>query len=135
MIEQVDLRSYELCLGFPAVCRWPVFGMNYPNKLRTLQDLLEENGYSEWYALLPTKGSSTSDLKCTFVNFKERRKAAIEIPRAWFQDPAHYKPIVALVCFAIDDCSVSAVELTRQFFFLDQTAGNITPPIFPPRPH
>jgi hypothetical protein len=109
--------------------------MNRPNNLRTLQDLLEENGYSEWYALLPTKGSSISDLKCTFVNFKERRKAAIEIPEAWFRDPDRYESIAALVSFAIDDCTVSALELTRQFFFLDQTAGNETPPILPPRHH
>ena len=109
--------------------------MNRPNNLRTLQDLLEENGYSEWYALLPTKGSSTSDLKCTFVNFKERRKAAIEIPEAWFRDPDRYESIAALVSFAIDDCTVPALELTRQFFFLDQTAGNETPPILPPRHH
>jgi hypothetical protein len=109
--------------------------MNRPSKLRTLQDLLEENGHSEWYALLPTKASSANDLKCTFVNFKHRRKAAIEIPGAWFQDPYRYESIAALASFAIDDCSVPALELTRQFFFLDQTAGNETPPIFPPRHH
>jgi hypothetical protein len=112
-----------------------VFGMNRPNRLRTLQDLLEENGYCEWYALLPTKVSSTSDLKCTFVNFKERRKAAVEIPEAWFQDPHQCESIAALVSFAIDDGSVPALELARQFFFLDQTAGNETPPILPPRHH
>ena len=109
--------------------------MNRPNKLRTLQDLLEENGYSEWYALLPTKATSTSDLKCTFANFKERRKAAIEIPEAWFQDPDRYESIVALVSFAIDDGSVPALELTHQFFFLDQTAGTETASILPPRHH
>jgi hypothetical protein len=109
--------------------------MNRPNNLGTLQDLLEENGYSEWYALLPTKVSSTSDLKCTFANFKERRKAAIEIPAAWFQDPYRYESIVALVSFAIDDGSVPAFELARQFFFLDQTAENETPWILPPRHH
>lgn len=109
--------------------------MNRPNKLRTLQDLLEENGYCEWYALLPTKVSSTSDLKCTFVNFKERRKAAIEIPEAWFRDPDRYESIAALVSFAIDDCTVPALELTHQFFFLDQTAGNVTRSILPPRHH
>jgi hypothetical protein len=109
--------------------------MNRPNNLRTLQDLLEENGYSEWYALLPTKVSSTSDLKCTFVNFKRKRKAAIEIPEAWFDDPDRYESVVALVSFAIDDGSVPALELARQFFFLDQTAVNETPPILPPRHH
>src|SRR5687767_1057948 len=98
--------------------------MNRPNKLRTLQDLLEENGYSGWYALLPTRVSSTSDLKCTFVNFKERRKAAIEIPETWFQDPDRSESIAAVVSFAIDDCSVPALELAGQFFFVDQTAGN-----------
>src|SRR5687767_15561870 len=103
--------------------------MNGPHKLRTLQDLLEENGYYEWYALLPTKVSSTSDLKCTFVNFKKKRKATIEIPEALFQDPYRCESISALVSFAIDDCRVPALELTRQFFFLDQTAGNVTPPI------
>ena len=109
--------------------------MNRTNKLHTLQDVLEENGYSEWYALLPTKVRSTSDLECTFVNFKERRKAMIEISEAWFQDPDRYESIAALVSFAIDDCSIPALELARQFFFLDQTSGNKTPPIFPPRHH
>ena len=109
--------------------------MNRPINLRTLQELLEENGYSEWYALLPTKVSSTSDLKCTFVNFKERRKAAIEIPERWFQDPDRCESIAAVVSFAIDDCSIAALELAHQFFFLDQTAGNKTPPILPPRHH
>jgi hypothetical protein len=108
--------------------------MNRPNKLHTLEDLLEENGYYDWYAL-PTKVSSTSDLKCTFVNFKKRRKAAIEIPEAWFQDPDRCESIAALVSFAIDDCSVQALQLARQFFFVDQTAGNKTPPILPPRHH
>jgi hypothetical protein len=109
--------------------------MNRPNKLRTLQDVLEENGYSDWYALLPTKVSSTSDLKCTFVNFKERRKVAIQIPETWFQDPDRCKSIAAVVSFAIDDWSVPALELACQFFFVDQTAGNKTPPILPPRHH
>jgi hypothetical protein len=111
------------------------FRMNRPINLRTLQELLEENGYSDWYALLPTAVSSPGDLKCTFVNFKHRRKAAIEIPEAWFQDPYRYESIAALASFAIDDCSVPALELTRQFFFLDQTAGNVIPPILPPRHH
>jgi hypothetical protein len=109
--------------------------MNRPSNLGTLQDLLEENGYSEWYALLPTKVSSSSNLNCTFVNFKKKRKAAIEIPEAWFQDPDRCESVVALVSFAIDDGSVPALELARQFFFLDQTAGNETPPILPPRHH
>jgi hypothetical protein len=91
--------------------------MNRPNKLRTLQDLLEENGYSDWYALLPTKVSLTSDLKCTFVNFKERRKAAIEIPERWFQDPDRYESIAAVVSFAIDDCSIAALRVGTSILF------------------
>jgi hypothetical protein len=109
--------------------------MNRPNKLRTLQDLLEENGYCDWYALLPTKVGSTGDLKCTFVNFKNKRKAAIEIPEVWFHDSDRCESIAALVSFTIDDCSVPALELARQLLFLDQTAGNETRPIFPPRHH
>jgi hypothetical protein len=109
--------------------------MNRPNKLHTLQDVLEENGYAEWYALLPTKVSSTRDLKCTFVNFKERRKAMIEISEAWLQDPDRYESIAALVSFAIDDCSIPALELARHFLFLDQTAGDVNPPVLPPRDH
>jgi hypothetical protein len=109
--------------------------MNRPIKLRTLQELLEENGYYDWYALLPTKVSSTSDLKCTFVNFKNKRKATIHIPETWLHDPDQCESIAALVSFAIDDCSVPALELACQFFFVDQTAGNKTPPILPTRHH
>jgi hypothetical protein len=109
--------------------------MNRPINLRTLQELLEENGYSEWYALLPTKVSSTSDLKCTFANFKERRKAAIDIPESWFQDPDRYESIVALVSFAIDDGSVPASELAHDLFFLYPLGWSESPPIFPLQQH
>lgn len=110
--------------------------INLANKLGTLQDVLEKNGYSDWHALLPTKVSPTSpQLKCVFVNFKERRKAAVEIHEAWFQDLEQYKPIVALVCFAIDDCSVPALELAHEFFFLYPLSWSDFPPIFAARHH
>jgi hypothetical protein len=113
-----------------------VFGVNLPNKLGTLQELLEENGYCDWYALLPTKVSPTSaDVKCIFVNFKERRKAAVEIPEKWFQDPDRYTSIAALVCFVIDDCSVPALDVAHNFFFLYPPPFSESPSIFPPRHH
>jgi hypothetical protein len=109
--------------------------MNLPNKLGTLQNLLDENGYCGWYALLPAKVSPTSaQLKCIFVNFKERRKAAVEIREAWLQDPEQYKSIVALVCFAIEDCSVPALELAHKLFFYPLSWSE-SPPIFRSRHH
>jgi hypothetical protein len=112
------------------------FGMNLPNKLGTLQEFLEENGYDDWYALFPTKVSPTSaDVKCIFINFKERRKAAVEIPEMWFQDPDRYESIAALVCFVIDDSSVPALELAGNFFFRYPPLSSESPSIFPPKHH
>jgi hypothetical protein len=113
-----------------------VVGVNLPNKLGTLQEFLEENGYDDWYALFPTKASPASaDVKCIFVNFKERRTAAVEIPEKWFRDPERYESVAALICFVIDDCSVPALELGHNFFFLYPHRSSESPSIFAPRHH
>lgn len=82
--------------------------MNLTNKLSTVQDVFEQNGYHDWYALLPTKVNSTSpELKCTFVNFKERRKAAITIDESWFEDLSGTNPLPNLFVLPLPTAAAS----------------------------
>lgn len=81
--------------------------MTLPNKLAMLQDLVEQAGYSGWYATKTNNLAATySDAKYILFNFKDGAKAEIIIPDAWFHDPQRYKVIEELISFTIEDYSV-----------------------------
>jgi hypothetical protein len=67
---------------------------------------------------------TSAQLKCVFVKFRLRRKAAIDIDEVWFDDPDQYKSLIALVGFAVTDCSLPALELAHEFFVLSPSSSS-----------
>jgi hypothetical protein len=83
--------------------------MTLRNKLALLQDLLENAGYSGWYATKTNNsGHPDSDAKYILFNFKDAAKAEIIVPDAWFLDPDRYNVIQELISLSIEDYSVPA---------------------------
>jgi hypothetical protein len=109
--------------------------MNLPNQRNMLQDILQEYGYCDWYAMEPGKLNPVSQhMKCMFVNFKERRKAQVGIPKEWFHHPDGYNLIGAVISVAIDNCSVPALASSpHRFFFVYPQSWSESRPIFPQR--
>ena len=109
--------------------------MSLSNQRNMLQDLLQEYGYSDWHAMEPGKLNPVSQhLKCMFVNFKERRKAQVGIPKEWFHHPDGYNLIGAVISVAIDNCSVPAsASSAHRFFFVYPQSWSESRPIFPQR--
>lgn len=93
--------------------------MEYSIKRQTIQALLNEYGYSDWYVMEPSKVSHTPlDTKCVLINVKEKRKAETTIPVQWFDDPRREHSIGALLTLAIQNSSsISDRKLSRKFFF------------------
>lgn len=93
--------------------------MEHSIKRQTIQAVLTEYGYSDWYVIEPCRVSPTAlDTKCVLVNVKEKRKAETTIPDQWFDDPRREHAIGALLTFAIEN-SIDILHRpqARKFFF------------------
>jgi hypothetical protein len=73
--------------------------VNYPNKRAMIQEILEKNGYLDWYIAQPDKQNpDSSNARCVLFNFVEKKRADIVIPDEWFQ---RYHRIDKLIRLAI----------------------------------
>jgi hypothetical protein len=73
--------------------------MNYPNKRAMIQQILEKNGYFDWYIAQPdTQNPDSRDPRCILINFAEKKRAELVIPYEWFQ---RYHRIAKLITLAV----------------------------------
>jgi hypothetical protein len=87
--------------------------MIYPNKRAMIQDILEKNGYFDWYIAQPDKQNpDTSDAKCVLFNFVEQKRAELVIPNEWFQ---RYHRIVKLIRLAVQHSTPVATYRSLPF--------------------
>ena len=57
--------------------------MNYSNKRAMIQQILEKNGYSNWYVAQPdTQNRDSPNPRCILINinFAEKKRAELVIP-------------------------------------------------------
>jgi hypothetical protein len=80
------------------------------NKRDTLQKVLTEYGFSEWYVVEPSKLNPTH---CLLFNPKERKMAEVSVPDKWLDDPRRYSVIGELLALTIDNCSY-ALHVTQR---------------------
>src|SRR5262245_38500015 len=60
--------------------------VNYSNKQAMIQQILEKNGYSDWYIAQPdTQNPDSPNPRCILINFAEKKRAELVIPSEWFQ--------------------------------------------------
>ncbi|HXV79970.1 MAG TPA: hypothetical protein VEG60_08825 [Candidatus Binatia bacterium] len=72
----------------------------HPNKRAMIQQILEKNGYLDWYIAQPDKRNpDSSNAKCVLFNFVEKRRADLIIPNEWLQQ---YERIEKLIRLAIE---------------------------------
>ena len=73
--------------------------MLYSNKRSMLQEILEKNGYLDWYVVEPDKyDPDSAKARCVLFNFVESKRAELIIPHEWFQ---RYHRIVKLIRLAV----------------------------------
>src|SRR5437870_1250347 len=94
---------------------WKGFAhMIYPKKRAMIQEILEKNGYFDWYIAQPDKQNpDDSDAKCVLLNFVEQKRAELVIPNEWFQ---RYHRIVKLIRLAVQHST--PVATYRELHFL-----------------
>lgn len=86
-------------LFFTSTARKGTCVVKYPNKRAVIQEILEKNGYFDWYVAQPDKQNpDSSNAKCVLVNFVEQRRAELVIPNEWFQ---RYHRIAKLIRLAV----------------------------------
>lgn len=74
--------------------------MNYPNKRAMIQQILQKEGYFDWYIAQPdTQNPDSRNPRCILINFVEKKKAELVIPHEWFQ---RYRRIAKLIALAIE---------------------------------
>ena len=73
--------------------------VNYSNKRAMIQQILERNGYFDWYIAQPdTQHPDSRNPRCILINFAEKKKAELVIPYEWFQ---RYHRIAKLIALAV----------------------------------
>ena len=88
--------------------------MLYPNKRAMLQEVLETNGYLDWYVVEPTKQDpDSSNARCVLVNFVESKRAELVIPNEWFQ---RYHRIAKLIRLAVAHATSESAQSTTESF-------------------
>jgi hypothetical protein len=76
--------------------------MDEDSKRVIIQDILDENRYSDWRIYRPTRLDPTpSGLRCILLNSIEKRKAELVIPDGWVQDPRLHNAVAQLLTLAI----------------------------------
>jgi len=73
--------------------------VNYSNKRAVIQQILEKNGYSDWYIAQPdTQNPDSPNPRCILINLAEQKRAELVIPSEWFQ---RYHRIAKLIALAV----------------------------------
>jgi hypothetical protein len=75
--------------------------VNYSNKRAMIQQILEKNGYSDWYIAQPdTQNPDSPNPRCILINinFAEKKRAELVIPSEWLQ---RYHRIAKLIALAV----------------------------------
>jgi hypothetical protein len=73
--------------------------VNYPSKRAMIAEILEKQGYFDWYIAQPdTQNPDNPNPRCILVNFAEKKRAELVIPHEWFQ---HYERIARLITLAV----------------------------------